>query len=233
MLQLWLGRPNLSTCVEALLSLLPGLNRQDIEEIELEFSSQQELFREMNALMLHKRSRRMDLPDWGEFIYALVRMCKPKVMMETGVFDGVSSVIILQAMAKNKAGILVSIDLPAHDTTKDPDREAKEGKLPIGCRPGWLIPNHLRSHHRLELGDSKELLPKLFEEYPKIDVFFHDSLHTFEHMAFEYNIAWKHLADRGILISDDIFWNPAFHLFCKRQRKEYIIVPTELGVVRK
>ena len=45
-----------------------------------------------------------------------------------------------------------------------------ETTLPLNCEPGWLIPDYLKERHRLFFGDSKELLPRLFQDYPEIDL---------------------------------------------------------------
>ena len=97
------------------------------------------------------------------------------------------------------------------------------------CR---LTADYLRGLHELHLGDSRELLPRLLARYPRIDLFFHDSLHTFEHMSFAYHTAWPHLTDGGILASDDILWNTAFAKFCRGKGKRYVRVGAA-GAVRK
>lgn len=104
--------------------------------------------------------------------------------------------------------------------------------LPFGCQPGWLIPEYLKPRHRLVLGDSRQLLPKMLIEYPRIDIFFHDSLHTFDHMYFEYSAAWSHIEDGGLLITDDIYWSTAFHRFCKEQKSKYVRIES-FGATRK
>jgi len=105
-----------------------------------------------------------------------VRFARPRMVLETGVFDGRSSAVILQALHDNDNGTLVSIDLPATDTIDGSTHRMQDTSLPPGCQPGWAIPDYLRGRHRLELGDSKELLPALFEEYADVDIFLHDSL---------------------------------------------------------
>ena len=43
-------------------------------------------------------------------------------------------------------------------------------------------------------------------------MFFHDSLHTPEHMRFEFDAAWPHVAPGGVLASDDAFRKQEFPL---------------------
>jgi hypothetical protein len=76
------------------------------------------------------------------------------------------------------------------------------------------------------------ILPELFEQYPEVDVFFHDSLHTFELPYFEYTTAWPHLPTGGVLLSDDIFWSEALHRFSKENSVTYVRVG-EFGGIKK
>ena len=77
--------------------------------------------------------------------------------------------------------------------------------LPPGKEPGWAIPDDLLARWELRLGDAREVLPALLVETGEIDLFFHDSLHTREHMLFEFETAWPALARGGLLASDDVF----------------------------
>ncbi|HWO94333.1 MAG TPA: class I SAM-dependent methyltransferase [Dehalococcoidia bacterium] len=121
--------------------------------------------------------------------YALVRLARPNVVLETGVHDGLSSALILEALRANGAGHLVSIDLPALD-------------LP-GGEPGWLVPTRLRERWTLELGDARRLLPATLERYPAVDIFIHDSDHRREHREFEFRTVRPHAGPGALLMSDD------------------------------
>jgi hypothetical protein len=48
-----------------------------------------------------------------------------------------------------------------------------------------------------------------------IDMFHHDSMHTYEHMTFEYETVWPKLSKGGVLASDGVQWNHAFEDFCR------------------
>jgi predicted O-methyltransferase YrrM len=133
----------------------------------------------------------------------------PKIVVETGVASGVSSFLILNAIKLNKIGTLYSIDLP--------DRNIIGNK-----EVGFVVPKELRNNWKLILGDSKIELPKLLKELKQIDIFFHDSLHTYDHMMFEFKTAWPHIKEKGILISDDIYWNNAFFDFAEKIKQKYI-----------
>jgi predicted O-methyltransferase YrrM len=142
-----------------------------------------------------------DIDPLGIVSYAVIRSIKPRVIVETGVQSGISSLYILRALQINGSGLLYSVDLP--------DREPE--------RVGEAVPSNLRLNWHLLLGNSKVLLPQLFEEIKtSIDLFLHDSLHTYEHMLFEFECSLKHLSKKGIIISHDILANNAFDDFCNK-----------------
>jgi predicted O-methyltransferase YrrM len=133
--------------------------------------------------------------------YAVVRAFQPKIVVETGVANGVSSAYILLALQANGRGTLYSIGL------NDPQY------LPAGKSLGWVVPKMLRSPWKLLVGDSRTILPELLGEIGSTDIFIHDSLHTYEHMLWEYRLAYPHLRLGGLLFSDDARWNSAFPEF--------------------
>jgi predicted O-methyltransferase YrrM len=51
-------------------------------------------------------------------------------------------------------------------------------------------------------------------------------------MLFEFRAAWPHLRAGGVLVSDDVFWNPAFLLFTRLHRVPFRHIGT-MGVTRK
>ena len=138
----------------------------------------------------------------GRFLYLLIRSLKPDIMIETGVSSGESSSYVLQTMHDNNKGKLYSIDLPGKLTgvVKDQITIGPES----GPISGWAIPEYLRDRWELNLGSSEELLLPLLKKLEKIDIFFHDSLHTYAHMLFEYTTSWDFIKKNGVLISDDI-----------------------------
>jgi len=145
------------------------------------------------------RINRQSQGNAGHFLYLLVRSLKPDTMIETGVSSGESSSYILQAMHDNDKGKLYSIDLPAKI-----DQDKRMIIFPFEESSGWAVPEYLRDRWELNLGTSEELLLPLLKKLDKIDIFFHDSLHTYDHMIFEYTTSWDFIKKDGVLISDDI-----------------------------
>lgn len=124
-----------------------------------------------------------------EALYLSVRSARPRVVVETGVLYGASSAHILAALDHNAHGELYSIELGG--TPDEPPHD-------------YLVPPELQARWRLILGDSRRELPALLDRLPSIDLFHHDSLHTFEHMTWELETAFAHLRDGGVLSSDDV-----------------------------
>jgi hypothetical protein len=135
-------------------------------------------------------------------IYALVRLLRPEIMVETGVADGTTSAYILQALEDNRSGHLYSIDVPSE-------------RLPPGTTPGWIVGESLRRRWTLQIGPSSQLLEPLLRELGQIDVFLHDSLHTYDNMLFEYRAAWPFLKTDGLFLSHDVGRNAAFFDFAR------------------
>jgi predicted O-methyltransferase YrrM len=131
------------------------------------------------------------------FCYAVTRTLQPRKVVETGVCYGVTSSYILKAMEMNGEGHLDSIDLPP--LGKDPDRQI-----------GRFIPEELRSRWTLHRGASSRLLRPLLNQLGSIDLFVHDSQHTYRNMRDEFATAWPFLRAGGVLISDDVEGNVAF-----------------------
>lgn len=67
------------------------------------------------------------------------------------------------------------------------------------------------------IGNSKKELPKLLDKLKTIDLFFHDSDHSYEHMMFEFNTALPYLFDKKIILSDDVDLNDSFKDFSKKK----------------
>jgi predicted O-methyltransferase YrrM len=155
-------------------------------------------------------------------LYVVVRALKPHVTVETGVASGVSSSHILRALAANGAGTLYSIDLPRATGTL----------LPKGRPPGWLVPDSLRRHWKLSLGASQQLLPDLLASLDRVDLFFHDSDHSYDNMRFELEQALPRLSPGGLLVCDDSTLHGAWDDFCAKHHLHPNRI-IHMGVTRK
>jgi predicted O-methyltransferase YrrM len=161
-----------------------------------------------------------------ETIYLLVRSMKPDVVVETGVCYGESSAYILQALSENRRGALYSIDLG--NSSDEPPSD-------------FFIPERLLDRWHLIIGDSKQELPRLLARLKGIDLFHHDSLHTYEHMMWEYETAFPHLHEDGVLSSHDVrtivdigrpFQPNPFSVFCDQHRLRSIVA-SNVGIAMR
>jgi len=69
--------------------------------------------------------------------------------------------------------------------------------LPRNAQSGFAILKNCGVNGFLTLGDSRLELPNLLDKVEEVDVFFHDSLHTYDAMLFEYETIWPHIK-RGV-----------------------------------
>ncbi len=166
---------------------------------------------------LEKQNGSYYQPGWVNFddalfLYWIVRKLNPKVIVQAGVCNGLSSAFMMLALAKNgNEGTLHVVDLPPVYNPNDPawkvQNEVYGVTIPEGKSSGWLVPDAYR--HRFEVlnGDAKELLPGLLQKLGTCDMFYHDSDHTYDHMIFEFAESKKYLTKNGVIVSDDISWN--------------------------
>lgn len=168
-------------------------------------------------------------------LHTLVRLGCPDRVVETGVASGISTAIILDALDQNGHGHLWSIDLPNYDSTGyvNADGRLESVRIPLGAEPGWVIPARLRPRWTLKVGSSADLLSTLLNELGPIDMFFHDSEHSYSTMTFEYQSVWPALRQGGLLYSDDVTWNEAFDHFAIANGYSPTLTPAGRGVLRK
>jgi len=148
--------------------------------------------------------------DSGILLYLLCRIIKPNIVVETGVAYGRSTACILQALNENHKGTLYSIDGTFRPW------ETKE-------MIGSAIPENLKNRWEFSLGTTRSKLKNILEMTDGIDIFIHDSLHTYQNMTYEFNTVWPYIKKNGYLLSDDIMGNNAFYDFYQLQKIKPII----------
>jgi predicted O-methyltransferase YrrM len=156
------------------------------------------------------------------YLYWVVRHLQPKVIVQTGVSNGLSSAFMMLALAKNGPdGKLYTVDIPAIFNSADPAwtrRGVVYGvAIPEGKSSGWLVPDIYRDRFEVSVGDAKDLLPKLIDRLDHVDLFFHDSDHSYAHMMFENEQAMRKLVPGGVILADDVSWNASLWDFADAQ----------------
>lgn len=125
--------------------------------------------------------------------------------MRNGLLPGLNTSRLIQLMR-------ASTDLPS----TDPEILSQgTGELPAGKRTGWVIPDWFQTRHDLRLGPAQALLPKVHAEVGAVDVFLHDSDHSYTHMMFEMSLAWHFVRPGGWILADNIEQNQSFADFVR------------------
>ena len=137
-------------------------------------------------------------------VWCTVLHNQPEVVIETGVAHGVTSRIVLEALARNDLGHLWSIDLPF---PFDRGLHAQTGAaITDPCRRRWSY---------LE-GSSRKRLPPLVAEVGHVEMFIHDSLHTARNTAFEAGQVAQAMPPGSVMVIDDIRMHNGFAIFARR-----------------
>ncbi|MDE1822375.1 MAG: class I SAM-dependent methyltransferase [Euryarchaeota archaeon] len=147
------------------------------------------------------------------WLYAIVRAMRPRLVVETGVDQGNSSSAILRALDRNETGRLVSIDRPFDTPLNGDGRVDLSGRGRVGAE----VPPGLRRRWTLIAGDAKAHLERVLKSEGPVDIFFHDSDHSYNHQSWEYEMAWPYIRPGGLLLSDDVDWTTAFKNFSTRR----------------
>ena len=158
--------------------------------------------------------------DEAKILYMLTLYIKPQIFVETGVANGASSFFILSALKKIGFGKLISVDI----------------KNDVGA----VVPKSLKDNWDLKVleGDLRNSFKNLVLSIPKIDIFLHDSDHSYSWQSFEYNIVFNKINKNGLLISDDIDSSCAFIDFYRKLKSNYEMLNfvtdrKVLGIIRR
>ena len=139
-------------------------------------------------------------------LYSLIRANNSKLIIETGVANGITTNAIMKALEESGAnGELNSFDvLP----------ETSKAYSGVG---NWKF-------HLLKEKNAHKQIKSVVSSLPKVDVWVHDSNHGYRWQKFEYLLALSVLGKNGILISDDIDASSAWGDLAKTHfRKSYVI----------
>jgi methyltransferase family protein len=151
--------------------------------------------------------------------YWVVRTLRPARVVESGVANGVSSRAILLALQHNGWGELHSFDLT----------ESVGSLVDQAVRARWKL-------HVAPVGGRARSFRKELSEIGPIDLFLHDSEHTYRWQMMEFKAAWRALRPLGVLASDDIDSSFAFQDFSRQVGvKGYHVVSGRkvFGCIRK
>lgn len=145
------------------------------------------------------------VPEVGRALYTMVRLVRPKLMIETGTFVGYSAMCIAQAMEENGFGHLHSFDL-----FLDFERYASPviGKVRDAHE---IVTRHLNEaglHHRVTLhkGDSSTGIKSVFGTTAgQVEMAFIDGGHLLKETLRDWQAVDAVLAEGGIVMLHDTF----------------------------
>lgn len=155
-----------------------------------------------------------------DLVGALIRLLRPRTVVEAGVAQGLTTAVALRALAESSGGRLYSVDLPP--------LEAEEGSV------GRAVPGELRESWELTLGPTRLVLPRLLPRVAPVDLFVHDADHTYAAQLEDYRLLWPYLRSGGVLVSDDLA-SPAFVEFAAEVGARPFVVGDvgDIGLLRK
>jgi predicted O-methyltransferase YrrM len=167
-----------------------GVALAELDDYLRELAADEELHRWLRTKMQrHDRTGRALIGRRAGW-YILVRALKPQVVLETGTDAGMGSAVLARALERNAEG---GEGPRGHLWTFDSIHDA-----------GWATPEPLRGWITVVPGDIRQTLLTTVENLPgPIDLMIHDSDHAYEHEMFEFRTIGPHLAEHGVLLTDN------------------------------
>jgi predicted O-methyltransferase YrrM len=144
-------------------------------------------------------------PAFGKRLgwYALARIIRPALIIETGVHDGLGSLLLLRALQRNldegHPGRLVSFD--------------------INPTAGWLVGRDPLWDLRIQ--PSSQGLPEVLERFGEVAMFIYDASHSYDEERRDLELAAELLAPGGLLLSDDAQVTHALADLCRERELAY------------
>jgi predicted O-methyltransferase YrrM len=169
----------------------PGLPAY-VDEAEAELRAARAAFAEFSASSALPFPEHFNAdPSLAVLCYALVRCIPCTRGVEVGVGYGLTSRMILSAMARNGRGALTSIDLPP---LADTARSSVGVLVSPEHRPMW----------QLIRGSGRRHLRSVLKQAPKIDLFISDGANVFTLQHWELRQAWPRLRVGGVAVLNNV-----------------------------
>ncbi|QHE83686.1 class I SAM-dependent methyltransferase [Hydrogenophaga sp. BPS33] len=135
--------------------------------------------------------------------YAMVRILKPAVVIETGVDKGLGSCVLASALRRNA-------------------QEGHAGRYfgtDINPAAGYLFSGVYAEHGSILYGDSIESL-KAFDQ--PIDLFINDSDHSIDYEADEYRTIEGKLSEGAVVLGDNAHCSPRLMEFAQASLRHFV-----------
>jgi predicted O-methyltransferase YrrM len=193
-----------------LIAFIAHITKKDynyVESIFLELENNED-FKKYLATQIASIKRKYELPEQIFFArrigwYALVRILKPSIVVETGTDKGLGTLLIAQALKVNSHGKVYSLDIDPYS--------------------GVLIDKKFWGNIELLKGGSLDSLRKL----EKVDMFIHDSDHNETYEMSEFESIQNSLSESSIVISDNSQFSEALLEWSNRNNRRFLFFKEE------
>ena len=193
-----LNRDQLAWFVSAVTGAPVGQARDWMEELETD----EELIGHLKERLASNPRRGVNArePHWGRRLgwYAIVRATGPDTVVETGTAQGLGSCVLAAALLRNGHGRLTTIDI-------EPET-------------GYFIGGRWASVIDRRVGSSVELLRGMAD----VDLFLHDSLHTYDYEASEFDAVESSLSADAVVLSDNAHDSAALSDWAERTGRRFL-----------
>lgn len=180
------------------------------------------LLKESEDLVAYQRSIMRNGKYWQiskdeiRTMYCIVKNKNPSTVIETGMGPGVSTTVILTAIHDKARFISI-----------DPDKPFGKGDRKIG----FVIPEELRGKLEYVKGTSREKLKDVLTGMETLDIFFHDSDHSYENVMFELTSVKSKLLPSSLILIDNYNWSEAPEDFSKSYKMNLWHISDDLALL--
>jgi hypothetical protein len=193
---------------DELVQFLADALQRDLREIA-DYAAEIQSDPELNGLLRRRLRRRLDRkhkPHFGRRVgwYVIARTLKPSLIVETGIHDGLGSVLLLRALDRN-AG------------------EGRDGRLisfDVNPQAGWLVSGRLRAHWEAVYEATVDGLERALDGL-EVGMIVHDSEHTYACEHFELTTAVSRAAPTLALLSDNAHETTALRDLAENLKIDY------------
>jgi predicted O-methyltransferase YrrM len=185
---------------------ITGIPLDKIQSYIEEIKSDTQLHQHIRSSLLSDDSMKHSQLQLGRRIgwYAFARATKPKLVVETGVHQGIGAVTLIRALEKNALE-----NFPGRYVGTDIDPLA-----------GGLVNGEFLLTGHVAYGDSIETLAGLDEE---IDLFINDSDHSSEYEYREYETVVSKLNSKAIILGDNSHSTDSLMRFSSENQRSFLL----------
>ena len=167
--------------------------------------------------------------DWSSdpgnmaMLHEAIRLGQPRVIVETGTFEGHGTFAMAKAAHENDNGAVIytlDYDGDPSEKHKDNDWEALRG-----IRQENL--DNIRARFpkcevRFVDGDSRETLPRLFGgDDLSWDLFYQDSMHHYAGVMAEWKLMRSHASPRALVVFDDLCLRYRYPFTIRKRNRDF------------